>query len=786
MGDSSISEIYAHSRDCLAQSEWQTLEEHLRGVSAKAAGFASEFGYKKWGAAIGILHDAGKVSGAFQRRLKGSSERVDHSSLGASIALGIYEGRLADTNGRLMAFAIAGHHGGMPNGVREGGGGRRSLASRLRIREEDSLGAFERFLEQKGIAMVPSDGLEPLALERLALQGNDYDLEQGILSCSVIARMLFSCLVDADYLDTEAFMTPDVAEARTSRHASSVGELARALDAHVDSLAEGAPPSPVNAMRQKVLRDCRAAASWEPGIYTLTVPTGGGKTLSSASFALRHALTNTMKRVIYAIPFTSIVEQSAEVFRGIFGAENVLEHHSNYDFESIGDEERRLGERLAVQNWDAPFIVTTNVQLLESLFSNKPGKCRKLHNIANSVIVLDEAQTLPDSLLRPTLAMLEELAIDFNVTVVLCTATQPALQGLWPFGHAPREIISCPDELARAFGHRASFVVRGSLTEHSLAKELISEKQALCIVGTKRKARVIYEDMTCELGLDTSCGGQESEIYHLSTNMTPLHRSDTIARIRHRLERGERCIVVSTQLIEAGVDIDFPVVYRELAGVDSMIQAAGRCNREGRLQEGLVHVFELSDERELGLTMQRRSLGWLDQMKELARLIIRRHNGTLDASMSGEFFSERYALLGDSGLDDDGIYGDMTSVEHLSTAHPFSTLDFEDYARRYRIIDDDSVPVFVPWGEKGISLMAELRESVKRGVPPAACAAKLQSSSVGIRPHRLRELERQGAIDSKTYEPISVLFLEHDCRKLYDNSLGLLELGEGAPVNLIV
>ena len=784
MPNDRVATLYAHTKEGAEENEWQLLEEHLRNVADRAASFAAAFGYENWGRALGFLHDAGKVNPAFQRRLRGSGEHVDHSTPGAWEALSRYRSELGDANGRLLAFALVGHHGGIPNGVH---GERTPLNSRL---GKDGVGGtargFEDYATSIDISLPGDDSLEPIPFERLALRGErDIAMSRGIFSTSVLVRMLFSCLVDADYLDTEQFVTPDVSMARKGLQRDSIATLSQKLDAYMESLQSSVTPSRVNDMRTMVLKDCRSATKWAHGIYTLTVPTGGGKTLASLSFALRHAAANNMKRVIYAIPFTSIVEQNAQVFRSVLGDNNVLEHHSNYDFDAVDNDERKLAERLAVQNWDAPLVVTTNVQLLESLFSNKPSKCRKLHNIANSVIVLDEAQMLPDNLLKVSLAMFEELAADFNVTVVLCTATQPALEGLWPFGTSPREIASHQDELLSVFGHRARFMVEGSLKEGELVEALAASKRVLCVVGTKKKARVIFEDVVSRVREEEPCDCDNLGVFHLSANMTPLHRSEILAEIRQRLTAEEQCIVISTQLIEAGVDVDFPAVYREMAGIDSLIQAAGRCNREGRLPEGIVHVFEISDEEDLGLSSKRLDRSWLGQMRGIARCIVEKHGNTLDLSMSKEFFESRYGAATDSGLDAEGLYAAMTSAS-LPFGNPiFGTLSFEDYADKYRIIEDVSVPVFIPWGEKGAELLDELRKACARGVPASAFISKLQRSSVGISPWRFTELEQSGAIDSTTYSPVNVLSLEHDWCQTYSNDIGLLETEEGSPMSLI-
>lgn len=782
----------AHSKEGVNQEEWQTLHDHLVSVSEGAGEFASSFGYENWGRALGLLHDAGKISDAFQARLRGAQIKVDHSTLGAQIASDTYaKDALSGATGRLMAFDIVGHHGGIPNGIV--GGEKTPLRGRLAKEDPaDSRTAFEAFLKRECLALPSIDELEKLPLECMAVQNDEIGVERGVFSTSVVDRMLFSCLVDADYLDTEAFITPDIAQARVQRSSLPIAELASRLDTYLGELEESATASPVNDARARVLDECQAAARDAPGIYSLTVPTGGGKTLSSLSFALHHAVEHGMDRVIYAIPFTSIVEQTASEFRkALHDNDSILEHHSNYNFDVVEDDEGRISERLAIQNWDVPLVVTTNVQLLESLFSNKPAKCRKLHNIANSVIVLDEAQTLPDELMTVTLAMLEELVADFNVSVVLCTATQPALEGLWPFHSQVHEIVSHQAELTRVLGGRTRFEVEGPLEESTLVKSLSSYEQVLCIVGTKKKARMVYQDLvdSCLPNSERSSGKSfEEGVFHLSASMVPAHRSLVLAEIRRRLIEGRRCVVVSTQLVEAGVDVDFPVVYREMAGIDSLVQAAGRCNREGRHSEGVVHIFEISDEVELGLASKNRAPGWLEKMKVLARAVIHEHHGALDSTMVEEFFIARHdASGGKRGLDSDGLYKRISSANLITgCGGTFASLDFDDYAKAYKLIDDDnSVPVFVPWQDRGRQLMRELHDACSRGVPPATFASKLQSFSVSVPRWRFDRLRVEGAIDDKTYAPICVLDVVHDCNVLYSNELGLMDLGEGENVDLI-
>jgi len=369
--------------------------------------------------------------------------------------------------------------------------------------------------------------------------------------------------------------------------------LRSALDAHIDRLtaSKREQSGVVNTQRAALLAACRDAAALPPGLFSLTAPTGSGKTLSSMAFALRHAEKHGLRRVIYALPFTSVTEQNAEVFRAAFAASGdraVLEHHSAYRPSSQDEgHPTEVWRRLAVENWDAPVVVTTNVQLLESLFSANPSDCRKLHRIAKSVIVLDEAQSLPVKLLKPTLAALDELARSYGTTVVLCSATMPAVTAREGFEiglRGVREIVPEPEAMSRAM-RRADVERVGTLADEELAERIAAEPGVLTIVNTRGHAARLYELVRTR----ATC------VLHLSALMCPAHRSIRVAQIKRLLADGKECRVVSTQVVEAGVDIDFPVVFRAMAGLDSIVQAAGRCNREGGLARGRVVVFDTDE-----------------------------------------------------------------------------------------------------------------------------------------------------------------------------------------------
>lgn len=395
--------------------------------------------------------------------------------------------------------------------------------------------------------------------------------------------------------------------------------------------------------------------------------------------------------------------------------------------------------------------------------------------------MLDEAQTIPDGVLSATLAMIEELCIDFGASVVLSTATQPALEPIWPFGSHPREIVCHRDEIESAFADRVRYQMRGPIALQELVYELASAKQCLCVVGTTAKAREVYAELAGALRALGEIAPDEvpSEygLYHLSANMTPEHRSQLITQIKGRLSRGDVCRVVSTQLIEAGVDVDFGIVYRELAGIDSLIQASGRCNREGRLHEpGEMHIFEIEEYTTRDAKTTRT---WLGRMRELARKHIRQTQGRIDMDTACAFFAERYA---DTDLDTKGVYRTLTSASVIKSQG--TNIDFETVANDYKIIDDATVPVFVPYGSRGRALYDELTSSASRGIPPAAFASKLQRSSVSVAPYLLDELRRCGCIDEATYAPLVVMQPSDGSRRYYSDEWGLAPPDE-APQDLL-
>ena len=537
----------------------------------------------------GLWHDLGKYQPRFQQYIRDASglerenahveaddavtTRAPHSTAGA-----IHATKKFATNnpaGQILAYIIAGHHAGLPDGKRSELKPRASLEFRL----ADSVDEYQSALQS-----APCDLLEQQAPSLANLpcsQAIDYHLW---------IRMLFSALVDADFLDTETFMSPLKQQQRKGTE-PNLNALNLALDTKLASFSN-ANASVVNTARQAILRQCQSAASWQPGLFSLSAPTGGGKTLASLSWGLKHAIKHNKHRVIIAIPYTSIIEQTASVYRKILGDNQVLEHHSNLDPDSSNQNAR---SRLAAENWDAPVVVTTNVQLFESLFAARTSRCRKLHNIRHSVIILDEAQQLPGQLLKPITAAIDTLQRHHGISWLFCTATQPALnqsksqQGMPAFSGLEdiREILVEPDpfvlakQLKRVTVELPESNAPPESTE-SLADKLCREHRALAIVSTRRDAAELYQ----------ACHAHP-HVIHLSASMCAAHREHTLTQARLRLiDSKEPLLIIATNLIEAGVDISLPVVYRALAGLDSIAQAAGRCNREGELDgTGEVVVF---------------------------------------------------------------------------------------------------------------------------------------------------------------------------------------------------
>jgi len=566
--------FFAHSGASKDRSDWQTLQDHLLAVAELASAMAMPLGLDKPAYLAGLFHDLGKYTADFQKRLTGADIRVDHSTAGAVLLAETASGHDKDI-ADIIGYAILGHHAGLPDRLND-------TAACLNRRVEQ----FKDTLDPVWRNELPVDatGLVPAFVTRFTKDRADFQF-------SVMGRMLFSCLVDADFRDTEAFYNR-LERRRTDRDWASLQCLLPTFRAAFEAHMADMKPSttPLNQLRGDILGNVRGKATEPPGLFTLTVPTGGGKTLASLGFALDHAAVHGHSRIIYAIPFTSIIDQTAAIFRGILGNEHVLEHHSAIDEEGVDPRQPREARdklKLAMEDWAAPVVVTTNVQLFESLYAAKPSRARKLHNIANSVIILDEAQTIPRPLLKPCIGMLEELALNYGCSIVLCTATQPALDKRKLDGGLPledRELAPDPPALARQL-RRAHIRQGGPMDNAALIAALEREPRALVIVNSRRHALELFQEARAE-GLDG--------LVHLTTRQFAVHRRVILNDVRARLKAEQPCRVIATSLVEAGVDVDFPKVWRAQAGLDQIVQAAGRCNREGRraTDHSIVTVFD--------------------------------------------------------------------------------------------------------------------------------------------------------------------------------------------------
>lgn len=688
---------YAHSTDEPDKHNWQLLREHLQNVADIASEFANGFNAGDLAYAGGLLHDIGKYSSEFQRRLEGASIRVDHSTAGAREAGALYPKQFS----RILEYIITGHHGGLLNYGSDESGlqerlGKAFLPDYSAYRDETPIPDLTRFR--------PS--LRPIQ-------------KRAGFSIAFYTRMLYSCLVDADSLDTEAFADPGSSSLRGQHESFDI--LSRKFNDYMATLLSGAKETPINWQRRDIYERCREMASLPPQIFTLTVPTGGGKTLSSMVFALDHVKHHDLKRIFYVIPYTSIIEQNAATFRKIFGSRNVLEHHSNFDSKALTDDDADSVEqylKLSAENWDMPITVTTNVQFFESLFSNKRSRCRKIHNLAESVIILDEAQMLPADFLRPCLQALSELVLNYNSTVVICTATQPKLSDLLDESIRPIEIMRSPAELYEAF-RRVRVNDLGPLNDEELSARLQGHHQVLCIVNTRAHAQHLHAALS-----------KNGRCYHLSARMCPIHRRKQLKEIKDSLKAGEECRVVSTQLIEAGVDIDFPVVYRAIAGLDSVAQAAGRCNREGKAERGEVYVFR-STER------YGQATSWQKLTAEVGRMVMDTYDDPLSLPAVESYFQKLYSYKGDEGLDREGI---LQAFEKKPQKCKFP---FEDVGWKFSIIEQGTKDLIVPYGKDGRALIDELQTSRT----PWEYARRLQGYTINIYPNEFRELERAGKID---------------------------------------
>jgi CRISPR-associated helicase Cas3/CRISPR-associated endonuclease Cas3-HD len=701
---------FAHSENEIGHRH--TLREHLRCVAGLAHEFAATFPWNEEARLAGLIHDLGKYGDLFRNRLNGTESGLDHWSTGALVALLSYHSLAA-------SLAIEGHHIGLQCANRDEVTARFGMTRRgasplghhIRLSDPDTTRLLERARSDDIVPQKPESVILPIASNAWVYA----------IARMLDVRMLFSCLVDADYLDTEAHFNggPEGKRYRAAGTALNVEQAMQALERFMGTTIRGRKQSSddVSAVRTELWEAVTQAAKKPNGLFSLTAPTGSGKTLAMLQFALTHARANNLSRIVLAVPYLSIIEQTARIYREVFSAESehfVLEHHSLAGVRASGNEADKHDDaerqrRLLAENWDAPIIITTNVQLLESLFSNRPSSCRKLHRLHNAVILFDEAQSLPQHLALPTLAALSHLATDYRTSVVFATATQPAFDTLHEevckhavSGWQPQEIVSShPDMFRRLERVRANWPKKDeALNTEALATTLTSAEasQVLCVFNLKRHAHALLQAMD---GVDG--------LFHLSTNLCTAHRRAVLDEVRVRLDptNPQPCRLISTQCIEAGVDLDFPIVYRAMAPLEAIAQAAGRCNREGRLNKqgklGQLRVFEpamdAKDRRRMFPTFS------YFQAAEVTASLLKMEGGNLDLN-DPAIFRRYYEMLYD-------LSRPVEQNRDLTAA--INALDFVEIANRYRLIEQDAIQVVVPW-QPHIREYEQLRNQAAVGI----------------------------------------------------------------------
>lgn len=707
--------IISHIKNNNGTWEIQTNSEHAENVAYLAESFADKFGMGEFGRIMGLLHDKGKEQTSFQQHIKKESgydpsARVNgnyhHAYVGALIAKNLFKG-VSD----IISPQIAGHHRG--------------------LYDSD---VFNSEMNNKTIPPEVSyvnHNIE-FPLDKLrSFKKEDFHH---------LYRVLFSCLVDADFIDTEKFMNEDDAKLRGGK--KTITELIPLLKNYLAKLKLSAKDTDVNRIRAEVQLRCSETSNLPQGFYSLTVPTGGGKTLSSLLWAMRHAVFHQLDRVIIAIPYTSIIVQTASILKSIFGEENVLEHHSNFDPEEITDPITRRKLQLAAENWDYPIVITTNVQLFESMFSNKPSDCRKLHNIVNSVLTLDEVQTLPTNFLQPIVDSLKTYNKIFGVSILFTTASQPVLSGIISGCNESfigidniTELIPSDFSLHKRLRRVQLEINNSGKTYDEVAALLCRHKKVLCIVNTRKNAKEIFERLP-----------KEGITIHLSRMMCPKHVNTTIKKLKEALKNDSNAVirVVATQLIEAGVDIDFPIVYRQETGLDSVLQAAGRCNREGKLNIGKTYVFSLSKEGPL----PRGSIS----DSNAARLSLNSGSDWFAPATMTEYFYQLYCRQDTFDIKDMKYY-----------LYDPRELYFETAAQKFKLIEDTGVSIVVNY-ENSLTLI----EQLKSYGPSYQLMKKLSNYTVNIKRNDFNELKGMGAVD----EVLEGVYVLTD-KSQYDLNVGL-------------
>jgi CRISPR-associated endonuclease/helicase Cas3 len=700
-------EYYAHSKEGKEETEWQRLIDHLLNTAKLAKEFGQDAGVSEWAYLAALFHDLGKYSTEFQMRLRGKKVRVDHSTAGAKELIRTLAGTRFEPIAKLLSYCITGHHAGLlDHGDPTDLPGDGTLVARLKTDVCD----YQAYQSQLKID-----------LSSLPKNINIRSTKNRIgFSLSFWTRMVYSALVDADFQETQTYMIGEQGRGQYDDLITLLNKLRRYLQRYEN------PETEINRKRTQTLLACIEKSKLPPGFFRLTVPTGGGKTLASMAFALNHVVHNNLRRVIYIIPYTTIIEQNAQIFKNIFGEENVLEHHCHFDWEDLKNRESDDWQeqttsvyqklKLAAENWDIPIIVTTNVQFFESLFANRSSRCRKLHNIAKSVLIFDEAQMLPREYFYPCLAAVWELVVNYGATALFCTATQPGIERFLPDNVDAIELASHPEELF-SFYRRVEIKHLGVVQDDELCEKILSYQQALCVVNTRRHAS----------GLFNMLEGDGN--FHLSTLMCAAHRKEKLSTIRKRLSEGQSCRVISTTVMEAGVDLDFPVGFRAMAGLDSINQAAGRVNRNMHRSLSQLFVFEPQS------IFIKRNPKYITQAVEIARQVFAKHQQEpISVQAIKDYFDQLYSLQDPQSYDYKGI---LKCFEDDN-----GRFFFETAARLFRIIEDPTESIIIPYDEEANKLIEELKHTPY----PLSILRKLQPYTVSIYKNEFEKLSVKGVV----------------------------------------
>lgn len=715
-----MNDFYAHTAPAHSPDlPWQLLSCHLANVAAMAEKFAREAKtddtkFYEIASSVGLLHDLGKYRTEFQQYLRNEipkGKNTRHATYGAIASVQNFKNYYG-------LFSILGHHSGLPN--------RDRIPDKVKIDDADCISTLIQKVQQD----ISHLNLTPFSL-------SEPKNESEKLTIEVAIRMIFSCLVDADWLDTSAYMQG----IQFKQNNLNPSLMIQKLDAYVQQLSSSAPKTNLTAIRERIYHSAIESANLSTGFFSMTVPTGGGKTLSSMAFALHHAQQHGLKRIIVVIPYLSIIEQNANVYRSIFGNDVVVEHHSSIEPPDDTSETGAYSQfRLSTENWNGQIIITTTVQLIESLFSSKPSRCRKLHNIAQSVLILDECQTLPSHLLQPTLSVFRELVNHYGVSILLCSATQPgfshpSIQGGLRSDEV-REIAPNPKQLFQQLKRVAYKIPQqdARISWSDLSTQVINQKQALVVMNTRAQAYQLFEALK-----EITPEAERDSLFHLSSAMTAQHRSDFLGglndesnnTIRGRLKRGLPCRVISTQLVEAGVDVDFPIVYRAIGPLDSIVQAAGRCNREGRLSDnGTVQVFYPDAEPMTpGGTYRIATDSTINFLHQISA-----NQLADDPSIFERYFDVFYSR----------IYLDYTHEGESTIQEDRINWNFEDVSRKAVVIEKNTKSLIVAYQESK-QIIQYIR---KKGFTTQSDLRRLQRYSISAQKHDFEKLTTLGAIEN--------------------------------------